>query len=71
MVWGIRIQSTFALVQIVRAGYQGIETVLYHRLIACMGFLHEVRLMSSDSWALGSPGSGNKRFQWRLSSFFN
>ena len=28
-------------------------------LHACMVFLHAVRRMSLDSWALGCPGSGN------------
>ena len=49
---------------------QGIQTVLYHRLIAGMAFLHAVRPMSLDSWALGCPGSGNILFQRRMKSFF-
>ena len=58
-VWGIRIQSSFALVR-----------VLYHRLIVYLAFLHAVRRMSSDSWALGCPGSGNILFHRRMSYFF-
>ena len=34
----------------------------------CMhGFLHAVRHTSSDSWALGCPGSGNILFQRQMS----
>ena len=33
-----------------------------------MAFLHAVRHMSLDSWALGCPGSGNLLFQRRMSS---
>ena len=36
--------------------------------VACMAFLHAVRRMSLDSWALGYPGSGNMLFQRRMSS---
>ena len=32
-------------------------------------FLHAVRRMSLDIWALGCPGSGNMLFQRRMSSF--
>ena len=38
---------------------QGIKTVLHHRLIAFMVFVHAVRRLSLDSWSLGCPGSGN------------
>ena len=34
-----------------------------------MTFLHAVSRMSSDSWTLGYPGSGNILFQMRMSSF--
>ena len=43
---------------------------MYHRLTAFMVFLHAVRRMSLDSWALGCPGSGNILFQRRMSSLF-
>ena len=39
--------------------------------IVCLAFLHAVRRMSLDSWALGCPGSGNILFQRRMSSFFS
>ena len=39
-------------------------------LFACMAFLHEVTRMSSESWALGCPGSGNILFQRRMNSVF-
>ena len=59
MAWEIRIQSTFALVRVVRG----------HAITACLVFLHAVSRMSLDSWALGCPGSGNILFQRRMSSF--
>ena len=46
----------------------GILTVLYHQLTVCF-FLHVVRRMSLDSWALGCLGSGNILFQKRMSFF--
>ena len=64
-ILGIRIQLTFSLVLVERD--RGIYTVIYHWLIVLLVFLHAVRRMSLDSWALGCPCSGNILLQRRMS----
>ena len=53
-----------------RRHIKGYKLPYFHVLIACMVFLHAVRRMNLDRWALGCPGSGNILFQRRMSSIF-
>ena len=53
-----------------RRHIKGYKLPYFHVLIACTAFLHAVRRMNLDRWALGCPDSGNILFQRRMSSIF-
>ena len=64
VVWGIRIEPTVALVRVVR-GDESRDVNCPIPPAYCMTYVHALRPMSLDSWALGCPGYGNILFQRR------